>query len=106
MRSLAFKETALGLGCGRLASSGETSTRACSLRMWMSKRIEKFSCAKRAAAVRKSARSKTKTPRGAAEGRIRGLGPELRGGKGLHDSEEDVKHEKKSRRVPMKEISS
>ena len=45
-----------------------------------------------------------------SEGRQRAefgaLGPKLRGGKGLHDSEEDVKHEKKSRRVPMKEISS
>jgi hypothetical protein len=48
--------------------------------MWMSRRIEKFFCVKQAAAVRKSARSKTKTPRGATEGRIRALGPELCGG--------------------------
>src|SRR6266850_3205166 len=52
MRSLAFKETALGLECGSLASNGETSTRACSLKMRVSRRIEKFFCAKRAAAIR------------------------------------------------------
>src|SRR5258708_13786709 len=68
MRSLAFKETALGPRSGSLASHGETSARACSLRMWVSRRIEKFFCAKRAAAIRKSARSKTQTPREAALG--------------------------------------
>src|ERR1700704_2274041 len=46
MRSLAFKETALGPRSGSLASNGETSTRECSLRMWVSRTIEKFFCAK------------------------------------------------------------
>src|SRR6266852_2861057 len=52
MRSLAFKETALGPRSGSLASNGEASARACSLRMWVSRRIEKFFGAKRAAAIR------------------------------------------------------
>jgi hypothetical protein len=43
---------ALGLRSGSLASNGETSPRACSLRMWVSRRIEEFSCAKRVAATR------------------------------------------------------
>src|SRR6266436_1502827 len=52
MRSLANKETALGLRSGSLASNGETSARACSPRMWVSRRIEEFLSAKRAAAIR------------------------------------------------------
>src|SRR5712692_3565383 len=83
MRSLALKETALGLGFGSLASSGETSARACSLRMWMSRRIEKFFCAKRATAIRKSARSKTKTPRGAMPRILVGWVPHFGGSAGL-----------------------
>src|SRR6266478_7329010 len=52
MRSLANKETALGLRSGSLASNGETSARACPPRMWVSRRIEEFLSAKRAAAIR------------------------------------------------------
>src|SRR6266851_1640732 len=40
MRSLAFKETALGPRSRSPASHGETSARACSLRMWVSRRIK------------------------------------------------------------------
>ncbi len=43
---------ALGLRSGSLASNGETSARACSLRMSVSRRIEKLFCAKQAAAMR------------------------------------------------------
>src|SRR5258708_7410944 len=52
MRSWANKETALGLRSGSLASNGETSARACPPRMWVSRRIEEFLSAKRAAAIR------------------------------------------------------
>ena len=61
MRSLTFKETALGLRSGSLASNGETSASSCSLGMQASRRIEKFSCAKGASrAVR--IRSPAKNP--------------------------------------------
>src|SRR5882762_8318390 len=63
MRSLARKETMLGLRSGSLALNGETTTQPCSLRTQVSRRIEKFFCAKGAAAIRKSLRSKTKAPR-------------------------------------------
>ena len=52
MRSLTVNGTALGLGSGSLAGNGETSARACSPRMWVSRRIEEFLSAKRAAAIR------------------------------------------------------
>src|SRR2546421_2881761 len=63
MLSLARKETILGLRSGSLALNGETTTQPCSLRTRVSRRIEKFFCAKGAAAIRKSLRSKTKAPR-------------------------------------------
>jgi hypothetical protein len=51
-RSLAFKETALGLRSGSPASHGETSARACSPRMYVSRRIEKLFWANGTAAIR------------------------------------------------------
>jgi hypothetical protein len=46
MRSLPFKETAFGLGSRSLASNGETSKSCCSPRARVSRRIERFFCAK------------------------------------------------------------
>ena len=69
MRSLTVNGTALGLGSGSLAGNGETSRGACSLRMWVSRRIERVFCAKKMAF--KSLRTRL-TPAG--YGAAKGLG--------------------------------
>ena len=50
IRSLAVKETALGLRSGSLASNSETSRSSCSSRTCVSRLIERLFCAKGAAA--------------------------------------------------------
>src|SRR5579864_8918048 len=50
MRSLAFKETAFGLRSGSLAPNCGTTASSCSPRACKSRRIERFFCAKKAAA--------------------------------------------------------
>src|SRR6266480_688020 len=79
MRSLARKETMLGLRSGSLALNGETTTQPCSLRTRVSRRIEKFFCAKGAAAIRESLRSKTKAPRSGRSRRYEKKSSERRG---------------------------
>jgi hypothetical protein len=68
MRSLTVKETALGLRSGSLAANGETSRSSCSSRAWVSRRIERVICAKAVAAIRKSARLKSRSQRRPLQG--------------------------------------
>ena len=82
MRRLVFKETALGLGSGSLASNGRNPSTSLFPEYVRVKENRKILMCKTGGGM-EICEIKTQTPRGAGEGRIRGLRTRMLRGPGL-----------------------